>query len=136
MRRYDALRYRGIIEQATQSLDDASALNAVTLYPHWTAGVDYPAGHKVQHDGKLWRCIQGHTSIVGWEPVNVASLWEQINETRSGTEDDPIPYSGNMALISGLYYTQDSVVYCCVRDTINPVYNRLDELVGLYVEKV
>ena len=41
-----------------------------------------------------------------------------------------------MALVSGLYYTQDGVWYRCIRDTGNPVYHRLEELVGLYVEKV
>ena len=27
-------------------------------------------------------------------------------------------------------------VYRCTRDTVNPVYNALSELVGLYVEEV
>ena len=80
--------------------------------------------------------LQAHTAQVGWEPENAASLWEQINETHAGTIDDPIPYSGNMALTSGLYYMQDWVIYKCTRDTGNPVYHALDELAGLYVEKV
>ena len=41
-----------------------------------------------------------------------------------------------MALVSGKYYSQDGVVYLCNRDTINPVYNTLRELVGIYVEIV
>ena len=65
---------------------------------------------------------------------NAASLWEVINETHSGTEDDPIPYDGNMALTAGLYYTQSGKTYLCNRDTGNPVYHALSELVGLYVE--
>lgn len=52
-----------------------------------------------------------------------------------GTLDDPIPYSGNMALESGKYYIQDGVAYRCTRDTVNPVYNALADLIGLYVEK-
>ena len=43
-------------------------------------------------------------------------------------------YDGNMALESGKYYMQDYVIYRCTRDTINPVYHALAELVGLYVE--
>ena len=39
-----------------------------------------------------------------------------------------------MALEAGLYYTQGGVVYLCNRDTGQPVYNALDELVGIYVE--
>jgi hypothetical protein len=41
-----------------------------------------------------------------------------------------------MALTAGLYYIQNSVIYHCIRDTVNPVYNPLAELVGLYVEEV
>ena len=43
---------------------------------------------------------------------------------------------GNMALVSGKYYSQDGVTYLCNRDTVNPVYNPLRELVGIYVEIV
>lgn len=62
------------------------------------------------------------------------SLWEEICETHDGTKYDPIPYDGNMALVSGLYYTQSVVLYLCNRDTVNPVYHALSELVGQYVE--
>lgn len=62
------------------------------------------------------------------------SLWEEICESHAGTLDDPIPYSGNMALTAGLYYIQDYTIYRCTRDTGIPVYNRLAELVGVYVE--
>ena len=30
---------------------------------------------------------------------------------------------------------QDGKIYRCIRDTGNPVYNALSELVGLYVEE-
>lgn len=136
MKRREALYLRSVIEQASQSLPDDIALTAVSLHPQWTAGNEYTAGFKVQRGGNLWRCIQAHTSQVGWEPENAASLWEQINETHSGTLEDPIPYDGNMALTAGLYYIQDSTIYLCTRDTGNPVYHALSELVGLYVELV
>ena len=120
----------------TLEVDDNTALRMVEFYPEWAAGVDYTAEYKVQRSGKLWRCVQAHTSQAGWEPENAASLWTEICETHAGTLDDPIPYSGNMALESGKYYIQDGFVYRCTRDTINPVYNALADLVGLYVEKV
>ena len=119
----------------TLTVDDSMALRMLPFYPEWAAGTAYTVGYKARKDGKLWRVVQAHTSQTGWEPENAASLWEQINETHSGTVDDPIPYSGNMALKAGLYYVQDWVIYLCTRDTGNPVYHALDELVGLYVEK-
>lgn len=119
----------------TLAVDDNTALRMLDFYPEWTAGTAYTVGYRARRNGKLWRVVQVHTAQVGWEPENAASLWEQINETHAGTMDDPIPYSGNMALTSGLYYMQDWVIYLCTRDTGNPVYHALDELVGLYVEK-
>ena len=128
-----------LIEQQinTLAVDDNTALRMKSFYPEWTSGVSYAVGYKVQHSGKLWRCIQAHTAMTGWEPsLATASLWEAINETHSGTIDDPIPYDGNMALVSGLHYIQNGVIYLCIRDTVNPVYHALADLVGLYVVEV
>lgn len=116
------------------TVDDKTALRMIEFYPEWADDTDYSVGFKVQRGGKLWRVLQAHTSQGGWEPENSASLWEQINETHAGTLEDPIPYSGNMALENGKYYIQDYVIYLCTRDTVNPVYNPLSDLVGLYVE--
>lgn len=120
----------------TLEVDDTTALRMLEFYPEWVDGQDYAAGFKVQLGGKLWRCLQAHNSQTGWEPENTPALWTEICENHAGTMDDPIPYSGNMALESGKYYIQDYVIYLCNRDTINPVYNPLAELVGLYVETV
>ena len=120
----------------TLEVDDNTALRMVEFYPEWEAGQAYTAGYKVQHGGKLWRCLQDHTSQTGWEPENTPALWTEICETHEGTLNDPIPYDGNMALESGKYYSQSGAVYLCTRDTVNPVYNPLAELVGLYVETV
>lgn len=136
MKRSEALKLRGVIEQSAQSLSDGTALKAVCLHPMWASGVSYAVGFKVQHNGKLWRVIQAHTSQTGWEPENTASLWEQVNETHTGELTDPIPYDGNMALENGKYYIQNGAVYLCTRDTVNPVYHALSELVGVYVEAV
>ena len=120
----------------TLSVDDNTALRMTEFYPEWAEDTDYTAGYKVQYGGKLWRCLQAHTSQAGWEPENAASLWAEICETHSGTLDDPIPYSGNMALEAGKYYIQSGKTYLCNRDTGNPVYHTLAELVGLYVTEV
>lgn len=129
---------RMVIANAINSIavDDNTALRMVSFYPEWAVNTAYAPDYKVQYGGNLWRVLQAHTSQTGWEPENAPALWEQINETHSGTAEDPIPYNGNMALENGKYYMQDYEVYRCTRDTVNPVYNPLAELVGLYVEKV
>ena len=120
----------------TLTVDDNTALRMVAFYPEWAENAEYTAEYKVQRNGKLWRCRQAHTSQIGWEPENTPALWTEICESHAGTLEDPIPYSGNMALESGKYYSQDGKIYRCTRDTGNPVYNALSELVGLYVEEV
>lgn len=127
-----------LIAQQINSLavDDNTALRMRSFYPEWASGESYGIGHKVQYGGKLWRVLQAHTAQVGWQPTNTPSLWEQINETHDGTIDDAIPYDGNMALESGKYYTQNDVIYLCNRDTVNPVYHALRDLVGLYVKEI
>lgn len=136
MRKSTAMQIRAHIETAVQSLDDAAALEVVTLYPHWKPGQTYETGVRVQHLAALYRVLQAHTSQADWPPDVAVSLYTRIDETHAGTLDDPIPYDGNMALVSGLYYTQGGKVYLCIRDTVNPVYNPLADLVGLYVEEV
>lgn len=128
---------RMLIEKQINTLDvdDATALRMLTFYPEWAAGVSYTDGYKVQHSSKLYKALQEHTSQAGWEPENAPALWTEICETHDGSEFDPIPYSGNMALEQGKYYAQDGVTYLCTRDTVNPVYQPLNELVGVYVEE-
>ena len=127
-----------LIRQQINSLtvDDNTALRMLEFYPEWASDTDYTAGYKVQRGGRLWCCLQAHTSQIGWEPEKAASLWTEICESHAGTLEDPIPYNGNMALESGKYYMQDGKIYRGIRDTVNPVYNALSELVGLYVEEV
>lgn len=126
-----------LIRQQINSLtvDDNTALRMREFYPVWETGQDYPVSFKVQYGGALYKVLQAHTSQDGWEPENAPSLWTEICETHAGTLTDPIPYSGNMVLEAGRYYSQNGAVYLCVRDTVNPVYSDLAELVGLYVEK-
>jgi hypothetical protein len=74
--------------------------------------------------------------------INTASLYVEVTPEYTdtgeemGTIENPIEYNGNMVLENGKYYSQDGVTYLCNRDTINPVYHALKDLVGLYVETV
>lgn len=120
-------------------LTDKEALSVKELYPHWEEfiGKTIEAGFKIQYGDALYRALQTHTALEVYPPsIDTASLYEEINEQNQGTIDDPIPYNNNMALESGKYYIQDNIKYLCTRDTVNPVYNPLKDLVGIYVEVV
>nr|DAG75015.1 MAG TPA: Chitin oligosaccharide deacetylase [Caudoviricetes sp.] len=120
----------------TLSVDDATAVRMTAFYPGWEKDTAYTVGYKVKYLGKLYKVIQAHTSQETWTPDITASLYTRIDEVHDGTKYDPIPYEGNMTLYNGKYYIEDGVTYLCNRDTGNPVYNKLSELVGIYVEVV
>ncbi|MGW3078274.1 M4 family metallopeptidase [Kitasatospora sp. NPDC001132] len=44
----------------------------------WAAGTTYQAGDVVTYNGVGYRCLQGHTAQVGWEPPNVPALWQAV----------------------------------------------------------
>ena len=62
----------------TMEVDDNTALRMLEFYPDWATDTDYTTGYKVQHGGKLWRCLQAHTNQSGWEPENAPSLWAKV----------------------------------------------------------
>lgn len=121
----------------TLAVDDATALRMVAYYPGWTAGTAYAAGDRLVYNGDLYKVLQAHTAQETWLPgAGTESLYARIDEQHDGTKYDPIPYSGNMTLEAGKYYSQSGKTYLCNRDTGNPVYNALAELVGIYVMEV
>lgn len=127
----------------TLTVDDNTALRMREFYPTFKELCDkaYTAekiGFKFSYNGSLFKTKQANYTFVSYYPpeAGTESLYEKINETHTGTYDDPIPYDGNMVLDYGKYYMQDYTVYKCIRDTLNPVYNALSELVGIYVETV
>ncbi|MBE6948751.1 MAG: hypothetical protein E7456_02780 [Ruminococcaceae bacterium] len=140
MKRSEALLHRSMIEKSVQSLDSSDALKVIALYPSFDSmiGQTVEKGFRFSYGDKLWSVVQPELTIQAQYPpgVGTESLYEEVCETHLGTLEDPIPYSGNMALESGRYYIQDGVIYLCTRDTVNPVYNALSELVGTYTELI
>ena len=128
----------------TLTVDDQTALRMRRYYPTFTELVGQTVSQGIKfraddsEDAVLYKTIQQELTIQAHYPpgVGTESLYTRIDETHDGTKYDPIPYDGNMALESGKYYTQSGMTYLCSRDTVNPVYNALSELVGIYVEVV
>ena len=47
----------------------------------WNAGIEYAVGDVVAYqdaDATRYECLQGHTSLAGWEPPNVPALWREV----------------------------------------------------------
>ena len=73
-----AQKLRPIIEKASQSLDDKTALEAVTLFPKWSVSIDYSVGDKVRYNDVLYKCLTSHTSQDTWTPLDSPSLWAKV----------------------------------------------------------
>lgn len=137
-----ALQLRPVMEQAAQSLDDAAALTAKELYPTWENLVirqaEVTKGFRFRYGDALWRTEQAsYVFVEHYVPGSgTESLFSKVNEKHSGTISDPVPYSKNMEIYKNLYYTQDGVLYKCIRDSGQPLYHDLSALIGSYVEVV
>ena len=79
MTRAKAMQLRQLIESLAVTLDDETALNGVELFPQWKTATAYEVGNRVQHNGKLYKCVQAHTSQTAWTPDIVPALWVEVS---------------------------------------------------------
>src|SRR5207247_5855058 len=54
----------------------------------WAPNTAYAVNDTVTYGGSTYKCLQAHTSQVGWEPPNVPALWQKVT---SGTATTPPP---------------------------------------------
>lgn len=141
-----ALKVKPVFQKGAQTLEDAEALEIKGIYFEredlLDEGHEYHTvkkGFKFRHGNTLYKTEQPEftfTDVYVPGAEGTESLFSVIDETHAGTLDNPIPYNGNMVLEEGKYYSQNDVTYLCIRDTVNPVYHALADLVGTYVEIV
>lgn len=147
----EAMRVRPLIERAAQSLSDADALTAATLYPRWEdlvkqGSVEAPEGLRFRgSDGKLYRCRKENPTFQSdWIPgLNTNALYVRVgDDAETGTIDNPIEADKGMEYVYGLYYRDptDGQIYKCQRtgepegSTIVLAYLP-SELIGIYFEE-
>lgn len=74
------------VKTAISYLSDAQALTVKDLYADWDEnGIGYITGNRVQYNGKLYKCLQEHTSQADWSPEAAPSLWAEILAGQEGT---------------------------------------------------
>ena len=134
-----AQEIRTSIDSVTSTMADADSAKNPMLFLPWKADIKYVVGDRRRHDGKVYKCLQAHTSQAGWEPPVVPALWVVVNVSSPGTIDDPIQASRGMEYEYGKYYfdPEDSKTYLCKRlnetGTI-VLYYLPHELIGQYFE--
>ena len=78
MKRSKLLALRALIEKAAVSLPDEDALDGVELFPAWEIERLCKVDERLRYGGKLYRCVQAHTSQEGWEPGKTPALWTEV----------------------------------------------------------
>lgn len=69
---------RAVMDQVGEMLTDEQASTVPTLYREWESGIDYAVGERRQYKNGLYRCLQAHTSLETWNPVDAPSLWAKV----------------------------------------------------------
>lgn len=135
----NAQALRAAMDNAAAVLTDEQALTAKALYPTWESLVGTAAtqGQRFRYDEALYKVLQAHTFSTEWIPsTETASLYEAIDESHAGTISDPIPWIPPMTLYNGKFYTEDSKLYECWRESSAPLAYSLADLVGTYVTEI
>ena len=117
-----AQKLRAAMDIAGAKLDDATALDAMALYPLWETDVAYAIGQRVRYGDKLYKCVQAHTSQGDWMPSATPALWVRVSIEEwpewvqpTGAHDayakgDKVTYKGKryISLIDGNTYSPDA----------------------------
>lgn len=128
-------------EKIVSTFTDENAVKVIDLYPVWMVGISVAKDSRYQYNGKLYKCVQAHTTQADWTPDVTPALWTVIDVTHAGTIDDPIPASAGMEYVKGKYYIEGETIYLMNREgmaegeTISLQYLP-SQLVGQYFEVV
>lgn len=60
----------------TNSIVASAAYTISSAQQAWAPNVAYKPGDTVTYNGKTYKCVQPHTSLLGWEPPAVPALWQ------------------------------------------------------------
>jgi hypothetical protein len=84
-------------------------------------------------DGKVLTNGSTYSKQV-WLGINDSvNNWWEMDE---GTKDAPIPFTTSMEIFKDKYYTQDGVLYLCIRDSGIALSHNLQDLINIYVSRV
>ena len=72
-------RLVAFIKAARLTADDNTALTGIDLYPSWAVGIAVAKDSRYQYNGKLYKCVQAHTTQADWTPDVTPALWVAVS---------------------------------------------------------
>ena len=141
MKRSKAYAFINAVKRVRQTLSDETALENIALFPDWEVEKMLSVGDRVEHEGKLYKVVQAHTSQESWTPNLTPALFEPIDIINKGTLENPIVAVSGMTYYKDKYYLDetDGNIYLCTRqDTENGtvLYFMPNALVGIYFSTI
>ena len=62
-------------EKIVSTFTDENAVKVIDLYPVWMVGIAVAKDSRYQYNGKLYKCVQAHTTQADWAPDVTPALW-------------------------------------------------------------
>lgn len=127
------------IQCAIPLMSNDQILQCVSVLTEWEEfiGGKMEAHQRFQFKKEAWESRQEIPIVLeGQEPgISTAALYQRIESSHAGTQEDPIPYSPLMTAYKDKYYTQNDVMYLCLEDSGQPLYADCENL-PRYFQKV
>lgn len=127
------------IQCAIPLMTNDQILQCVSVLPEWKSfiGGKMEAHQRFQFNKEAWESRQEVSVVLeGQEPgISTAALYQRIESSHAGTQEDPIPYSPLMTVYKDKYYIQNEMLYLCLEDSGQPLYADCENL-PRYFKKV
>lgn len=127
------------IQCAIPLMTNDQILQCVSVLPEWKSfiGGKMEAHQRFQFNKEAWESRQEVSVVLeGQEPgISTAALYQRIESSHVGTQEDPIPYSQLMTVYKDKYYIQNEMLYLCLEDSGQPLYADCENL-PRYFQKV
>ena len=120
----EAKKKEAPIQLALSYLTDEQATTVKELYPEFESliGQFLEKGVRLRYQNDLYKTAQIIEKVQDiYKPgdVGTESLYTHIDETHTGTLEDPIPAQRNMEYVKGKYYIENGQIYLMSRDGMN-----------------
>ena len=66
-------------EKIVSTFTDENALKVIDLHPKWVVGIAVAKDSRYQYEGKLYKCVQAHTTQSDWQPDVTPALWVKVS---------------------------------------------------------
>lgn len=112
---------KNAIKYSINSLDlsNNDTIKFKDYLPDWNdyVGESLPINFKFKYNNQPYKTLQYINIVLSNQtPDIVYSLYKVINEEHEGTLEDPIPYTQQMAIENGKYYSQYGITYLAIQD--------------------